>query len=137
MKSSTKIILWGAATAALAAGAYCFYQNKDKFIKQEDVLNNDGSVARKRTYVSIDPQDCKDAAANTYAKAKESVQRTFSKTRNAVSQSTSKGYSDLFDEDDEEIDLDSTYDFDDDDLDLFKADDEDSDSDNKEGLEDE
>ena len=136
MKSSTKIILWGAATAALAAGAYCFYQNKEKFIKQEKVLNSDGSVARQRTYVSIDPQDAKDAAVNTYNKTKAHVQRTFNKTRDAVQSKTSKGYSDLFDDDDDDIDLDSSYEFDDDD-DLFDDADELIDLDNEEGLEDE
>ena len=136
MKSSTKILLWGAATAALAAGAYCFYQNKEKFIKQENVLNKDGSVARQRTYVSIDPQDAKEAALNTYNKTKESVQRTFSKTRSVVSKD--KAYSDLFEDEDDDIDLDSAFELDEDD-DLF--DDEDDElivlDDNSEGLEDE
>ncbi|MCR4685959.1 MAG: hypothetical protein K5659_00130 [Lachnospiraceae bacterium] len=135
MRSSTKILLWGAATAALAAGAYCFYQNKEKFIKQENVLNKDGSVARQRTYVSIDPQDAKEAAINTYNKTKESVQRTFSKTRSVASKD--KEYSDLFEDEDDDIDLDSAFELDEDD-DLFADEDEPIElEDDDEGLEDE
>lgn len=81
MKSSTKIVLAGLSIAAVAAGAYYLYRNKDEYIKTEEVVNPDGSV-KKRTYVSIDVDGTKEKLNNTIEKTKEAATDTIKKVEN-------------------------------------------------------
>lgn len=67
MGKTTKGFLLGLTTAAAAIGAYYVYQNKEKIFKTEEVLNDDGSLKKKRTYVDLD---------NIKAKTNEAVNKT-------------------------------------------------------------
>lgn len=67
MGKTTKGFLLGLTTAAAAVGAYYVYQNRDKIFKTEEVLNEDGSLKKKRTYVDLD---------NIKAKTNEAVNKT-------------------------------------------------------------
>ncbi|MCQ2518421.1 MAG: hypothetical protein MJ119_06605 [Lachnospiraceae bacterium] len=76
MKSSTKAVLAGLSLAAVAAGAYYLYRNKDEYIKTEEIINPDGSV-KKRTYIDVD--GTKEKFNNTINKTKEAATDTFKK----------------------------------------------------------
>jgi hypothetical protein len=89
MKSTTKLILAGLGTAAICAGVYYAYKNKDKFLKTEEVINPDGT-AEKRTYVVVDVDGAKKKATDSIQKGKEKAQDTWKKVENGAKETISK-----------------------------------------------
>ena len=94
MKSTTKLLLAGLGTAAICAGVYYAYKNKDKFLKTEEVINPDGT-AEKRTYVVLDVDGAKKKATDTIQKGKEKAQDTWKKVetgaKDTINKVTGKG----------------------------------------------
>ena len=91
MKSTTKLILAGLGTAAICAGVYYAYKNKDKFLKTEEVINPDGT-AEKRTYVVLDVDGAKKKATDSIQKGKEKAQDPWKKVENGAKEKRSVRY---------------------------------------------
>ncbi|MBQ4275078.1 MAG: hypothetical protein II717_00950 [Lachnospiraceae bacterium] len=79
MKKSTKGFLLGLGAAAAAVGAYYVYQNRDKIFKTEEIINDDGTVTKKRTYVDLD--NIKEKTNEAVNKTKETAQNTWKKAQ--------------------------------------------------------
>lgn len=77
MKKSTQGFLLGLTTAAACVGAYYIYQNRDKIFKTEEVINEDGTVTKKRSYVDLD--NIKEKTSEAVTKTKETAQNTWKK----------------------------------------------------------
>ncbi|MBR6094855.1 MAG: hypothetical protein IKP92_07540 [Lachnospiraceae bacterium] len=89
MKSTTKLLLAGLGTAAICAGVYYVYKNKDKFLKSEEVINPDGT-AETRTYVVLDVDGAKKKATDTIQKGKEKAQDTWKKVESGAKETINK-----------------------------------------------
>ena len=79
MKKTTKGFLLGLTTAAACVGAYYVYQNRDKIFKTEEIINEDGTVTKKRKYVDLD--NIKEKTNEAVNKTKESAQNTWKKAQ--------------------------------------------------------
>lgn len=82
MKKSTKGFLLGLTAAAAAVGAYYVYQNRDKIFKTEEIINDDGTVTKKRTYVDLD--NIKEKTSEAVNKTKETAQNTWKKAQDKL-----------------------------------------------------
>lgn len=87
MKKSTGWLLFGLGAAVTAAGAYYVYKNQDKFIKTEEIINEDGTKQTKRTYFSLDVDNAKARVNETLAKTKEKAQETWKKVEEKIEES--------------------------------------------------
>ena len=107
MKSVSKVILAGLGTAAVCAGVYYAVKNKDKFIKNEEIVNSDGTT-EKRTYVVLDVDGAKKKATETFQKAKEGTQDAFKKVADGAKETfnkvTGKGKEEM------EVDVENVFD---------------------------
>lgn len=74
MGKTTKGFILGLSVAALGVGAYCVYKNKDKIFKSEEIVNEDGTITKKRAYVDLD--NIKEKTSEAVNKAKETAQDT-------------------------------------------------------------
>ena len=79
MKKTTKGFLLGLTTAAACVGAYYVYQNRDKIFKTEEIINEDGTVTKKRSYVDLD--NIKEKTSEAVSKTKETAQNTWKKAQ--------------------------------------------------------
>ena len=79
MKKTTKGFLLGLTAAAACVGAYYVYQNRDKIFKTEEVINEDGTVTKKRSYVDLD--NIKEKTNEAVTKTKETAQNTWKKAQ--------------------------------------------------------
>ena len=79
MKKTTKGFLLGITAAAACVGAYYVYQNRDKIFKTEEVINDDGTVTKKRSYVDLD--NIKEKTSEAVNKTKETAQSTWKKAQ--------------------------------------------------------
>ena len=79
MNKTTKGFLLGLTTAAACVGAYYVYQNRDKIFKTEEVINDDGTVTKKRSYVDLD--NIKEKTSEAVNKTKETAQSTWKKAQ--------------------------------------------------------
>ena len=66
-------------TAAACVGAYYVYQNRDKIFKTEEIINEDGTVTKKRSYVDLD--NIKEKTNEAVNKTKETAQNTWKKAQ--------------------------------------------------------
>lgn len=74
MGKTTRGFVLGLSVAALGVGAYCVYKNKDKLFKSEEIVNEDGTITKKRAYVDLD--NIKEKTSEAVNKAKETAQDT-------------------------------------------------------------
>ena len=79
MKKTTKGFLLGLTTAAACVGAYYIYQNRDKIFKTEEIINDDGTVTKKRSYVNLD--NIMEKTNEAVSKTKETAQNTWKKAQ--------------------------------------------------------
>ncbi len=79
MKKTTKGFLLGLTTAAACVGAYYIYQNRDKIFKTEEIINDDGTVTKKRSYMDLD--NIKEKTSEAVNKTKETAQNTWKKAQ--------------------------------------------------------
>ncbi|MBO4776310.1 MAG: hypothetical protein J5515_06820 [Lachnospiraceae bacterium] len=79
MKKTTMGFLLGLTAAAACVGAYYVYQNRDKIFKTEEVINEDGTVTKKRSYVDLD--NIKEKTNEAVTKTKETAQNTWKKAQ--------------------------------------------------------
>lgn len=79
MKKSTKGFIFGVTTAAAAFGTYYVIKNKDKIFKSEEIINEDGDVEKKRSYVDLD--NIKEKTNEAVSKTKEAAQDTWGKAK--------------------------------------------------------
>ena len=82
MKKTTKGFLLGLTTAAACVGAYYVYQNRDKIFKTEEIINEDGTVTKKRSYVDLD--NIKEKTNEAVTKTKETAQNTWKKAQDKI-----------------------------------------------------
>ena len=82
MKKTTKGFLLGLTTAAACVGAYYVYQNRDKIFKTEEIINEDGTVTKKRSYVDLD--NIKEKTNEAVTKTKETAQSTWKKAQDKI-----------------------------------------------------
>ena len=82
MKKTTKGFLLGLTTAAACVGAYYVYQNRDKIFKTEEIINEDGTVTKKRSYVDLD--NIKEKTSEAVSKTKETAQNTWKKAQDKI-----------------------------------------------------
>ena len=82
MKKTTKGFLLGLTTAAACVGAYYVYQNRDKIFKTEEIINEDGTVTKKRSYVDLD--NIKEKTNEAVSKTKETAQNTWKKAQDKI-----------------------------------------------------
>ena len=82
MKKTTTELLLGLTDAAACVGAYYVYQNRDKIFKTEEVINEDGTVTKKRSYVDID--NIKEKTSEAVSKTKETAQNTWKKAQDKI-----------------------------------------------------
>ena len=82
MKKTTKGFLLGLTTAAACVGAYYVYQNRDKIFKTEEIINEDGTVTKKRSYVDLD--NIKEKTNEAVNKTKETAQNTWKKAQDKI-----------------------------------------------------
>ena len=88
MKKTTKGFLLGLTTAAACVGAYYVYQNRDKIFKTEEIINEDGTVTKKRSYVDLD--NIKEKTNEAVSKTKETAQNTWKKAQDKFGELTKK-----------------------------------------------
>lgn len=79
MGKTTRGFILGLTTAAAAVGAYYIITNKDKIFKTEEIVNEDGTVTKKRSYVDLSniknkTSEIKDAAQDKFDKVKDKVE---------------------------------------------------------------
>ena len=79
MKKTTKGFLLGLTTAAACIGAYYVYQNRDKIFKTEEVVKEDGTITKKRSYFDLD--NIKEKTTEAVNKTKETATNTFKKAQ--------------------------------------------------------
>ncbi|MCR4648898.1 MAG: hypothetical protein K5776_07445 [Lachnospiraceae bacterium] len=103
MNKTTKGFLLGLTTAAACVGAYYVYQNRDKIFKTEEVVNEDGTVTKKRSYVNLD--NIKEKTNEAVNKTKETAQNTwkkatgkFKKNEDSVAEEIVEDVKDAFEE---------------------------------------
>ena len=82
MKKTTKGFLLGLTAAAACVGAYYVYQNRDKIFKTEEIINEDGTVTKKRSYVDLD--NIKEKTSEAVTKTKETAQNTWKKAQDKI-----------------------------------------------------
>ena len=82
MKKTTKGFLLGLTAAAACVGAYYVYQNRDKIFKTEEIINEDGTVTKKRSYVDLD--NIKEKTSEAVSKTKETAQNTWKKAQDKI-----------------------------------------------------
>lgn len=82
MGKTTKGFILGLTTAAAALGAYYVYQNRDKIFKTEEIVNEDGTVTKKRSYVDL--SDIKNKTNDAVNKTKETAQDTWEKAKDKI-----------------------------------------------------
>ncbi len=82
MKKTTKGFLLGLTTAAACVGAYYVYQNRDKIFKTEEIINDDGTVTKKRSYMDLD--NIKEKTSEAVSKTKETAQNTWKKAQDKI-----------------------------------------------------
>lgn len=84
MKKQTRGFLLGIGVAAVAAGAYYVYKNKEKFVKTEEVVNPDGTTEIKRTYVPLDMDNAKAKVSEAYKKTVDKAKETWEKVEDKI-----------------------------------------------------
>ena len=82
MKKTTKGFLLGLTAAAACVGAYYVYQNRDKIFKTEEIINEDGTVTKKRSYMDLD--NIKEKTSEAVTKTKETAQNTWKKAQDKI-----------------------------------------------------
>lgn len=82
MGKTTKGFILGLSAAALAVGAYAVYKNRDKIFKSEEIVNEDGTITKKRAYVDLD--NIKEKTADAVNKTKEAAQDTIKKAQDKL-----------------------------------------------------
>ncbi|MBO4783372.1 MAG: hypothetical protein J5521_01320, partial [Lachnospiraceae bacterium] len=58
------------------------YQNRDKIFKTEEIINEDGTVTKKRSYVDLD--NIKEKTNEAVSKTKETAQNTWKKAQDKI-----------------------------------------------------
>ncbi len=89
MKKTTKGFLLGLTTAAACVGAYYVYQNRDKIFKTEEIVNDDGTVTKKRSYLDLD--NIKEKTSEAVNKTKETAQSTWKKATDSFKKKKEDG----------------------------------------------
>ena len=84
MKKQTRGFLLGIGVAAVAAGAYYVYKNKEKFVKTEEIVNPDGTTEIKRTYVPLDMDNAKAKVSEAYKKTVDKAKETWEKVEDKI-----------------------------------------------------
>ncbi len=82
MRKTTKGFLLGITAAAACLGAYYIYQNRDKIFKTEEIINDDGTVTKKRSYMDLD--NIKEKTSEAVSKTKETAQNTWKKAQDKI-----------------------------------------------------
>ena len=82
MKRTTKGFLLGLTAAAACVGAYYVYQNRDKIFKTEEIINEDGTVTKKRSYMDLD--NIKEKTSEAVTKTKETAQNNWKKAQDKI-----------------------------------------------------
>ncbi len=82
MRKTTKGFLLGITAAAACLGAYYIYQNRDKIFKTEEIINDDGTGTKKRSYMDLD--NIKEKTSDAVSKTKETAQNTWKKAQDKI-----------------------------------------------------
>jgi len=101
MRKTTKGFLLGLTAAAACVGAYYIYQNRDKIFKTEEIVNEDGTVTKKRSYVDLD--NIKEKTSEAVNKTKETAQNTWKKATDGLKKKKDDNIAETVSENAEEI----------------------------------